>query len=138
LTGSGTDTGYAADDALVCLCPTGTLGAAVDAGARTAREVVALHRSALDRVERFADARGRGTALGRVATALCAVADTLSPPRKLDTIPGALRQRDLADLLGLRSETVCRALRALEWRGAVRRDEGGTHIVDRRVLEVAE
>jgi hypothetical protein len=128
-------TGYAADEALICMCPAPALSSAVDAGAPTSGQVVGLHRAALDRVERIADARGRSTALARVAAVLCALADTLSPPRRLDTIPPTLQQRDLAELLALRHESVCRAFGVLERRGAIRRSPDGTHIVDRGLLE---
>lgn len=131
----GSSTGYAADDALICMCPEPAMSSAVDAGAPTSGQVVGIHRAALERVERIAEARGRGTALGRVAAMLCALADTLSPPRRLDTIPSTLQQRDLAGLLGLRHESVCRAFGVLEERGAIRRSSDGTHLVDRGLLE---
>jgi hypothetical protein len=126
---------YAADDALVCLCQKPALTTAVDAGAPTAGQVVSLHMAALERVERIAEARSRGTALARVAAVLCALADTLSPPRRLEVIPAALQQRDLAQLLALRHESVCRAFGVLERRQAIRRSPDGTHIVDRAQLE---
>ncbi len=133
--GEATTTAYAAGDALVCLCAKPALTAAVDAGAPTAGQVVGLHMAALDRIERIAEARSRGTALARVAAVLCALADTLSPPRRLDVIPASLQQRDLAELLALRHESVCRAFGVLERRRAIRRSQEGTHIVDRALLE---
>src|SRR5208282_81737 len=105
-----TSGGYAADDALVCLLPRPALKGALDAGAPSAAHVVNLHLAALERVERIADARGRATALGRVAALLCALSDTLAPPRRLDAVPAALQQRDMAGLLTMRHESVCRAL----------------------------
>jgi hypothetical protein len=133
----GTDSGagYAADDALICMCPAPPLTAAVDAGAPAAGQVMGLHRAALERVERFSDARSRAGALARVAAVLCALADTLSPPRRLDVIPAALQQRDLAALLAMRHESVCRVYTALARRNAIRRTPDGTEIVDRPMLE---
>jgi len=49
--------GYAASDALVCLCPARTVDAALGDG--TAREIVRLQAHALTRVERIAEARAR-------------------------------------------------------------------------------
>ena len=126
---------YAAGDTMLCLCPREPLRAAVDAGAPTSSEMLALHASALDRVERLADARSRATALGRVAAALCALADTLTPPRRLDTIPAALQQRDLAALMALRHESVCRALGLLEGSGAIQHGRDGIRLLDRTRLE---
>jgi CRP-like cAMP-binding protein len=129
---------YAADDSMVCICPTGALRAAVDGGAPTASEVVALHGATLARVERLAEARGRGSALARVAAAVDVLADTLSPPRRLPVIPSGLLQRDVAALLALRQESVSRALGALERRGAITRTEDGIRIDDERLLKSAQ
>jgi Crp-like helix-turn-helix domain len=135
---NGSNAGYAVDDALICMCPAPDLASAVDGGAPTSGHVVGLHRAALDRVERIAEARGRSTALARVAAVLCALADTLSPPRRLDVLPSTLQQRDVAELLALRHESVCRAFGVLERAGTIRRSPGGTHIVDRGLLEAMD
>jgi hypothetical protein len=129
--------GYAAVDALLCLCPRRPLRAAIDAGAPTSGQVVALHAAALDRVERIAGARCRPTAVARVAALLCALADTLSPPRRLACIPAALQQRDLALLLSMRHESVCRALTVLAQRGTLTRSDDGIRLLDRPRLETA-
>jgi CRP-like cAMP-binding protein len=129
--------GYAADDALICLCPRRALRAAVEEAPPTASDVISLHASALERVERMAEARGRSTALSRVASLVCALADTLSPPRRLDLIPATLQQRDLAALLAMRHESVCRALGALEDRRALLRGDEGIRILERSMLESA-
>jgi CRP-like cAMP-binding protein len=129
--------GYAADDALICLCPRRTLRTAIESAAPTASDVISLHASTLERVERMAEARGRSTALARVASLLCALADTLSPPRQLDLIPGTLQQRDLASLVAMRHESVCRALGTLEERQALQRGDDGIRIIDRSLLESA-
>jgi hypothetical protein len=68
--------GYAAADVLVCVCPRRSLQAAIDAGAPSSAQIVGLHLAALDRVERIASARCHTTAVARVATLLCALADT--------------------------------------------------------------
>ena len=133
--GDAGNAGYAASEALICLCPSGVLASAIDGGNPSARDVVGLLRAALDRVERISDARSRRTAVGRVAAALCTLADTLSSPRRLEVIPAALQQRDLAGLLAMRHESVCRVMRALERSGAVAKTTGGARIVDRAKLE---
>jgi CRP-like cAMP-binding protein len=135
--GDTSPSGYAVDDALLCLCPRRTLREAVDAGAPTAAQVVTLHAAVLDRVERIAHARGRATATGRVAALLCVLADTLSPPRRLACLPPSLQQRDLAALLAMRHESVCRAIGALARRGAIARTAEGTVLLDRARLESA-
>jgi hypothetical protein len=134
-TAAAATSGYAADDTLVCLCPTTTLERAVDAGAPTAGEILGLHAAALHRVERMLGARGRSSALARVAAAVCALADTLSPPRRLERLPASFQQRDLAGLLGLRHESVCRAVADLARRRALDWTRDGAHILDHALLE---
>ena len=68
---------------------------------------------------------------------LLALADTLSPPKMTAVIPSSLQQRDMAALLGLRHETVCRAVAQLVSRGALQRDTEGFRIVDRALLTAA-
>jgi len=135
--GDASSSGYAADDVLLCLCPRRTLRATIDAGAPGSSQIVELHAASLDRVERIAAARCRATAVARVAGLLCVLADTLSPPRRLTRIPAALQQRDLAALLSMRHESVCRALGVIARRGAVERTVDGFRLLDRRWLETA-
>lgn len=135
--GNGDSTGYAASDAMVCLCSSDILEAAIGLPDGTARDMIQLQREAIDRMERLADARGRATAEARVAALLVALADTLAPRRTRDHIPSGIQQRDMAELVGLRHETVCRALRALEQRGAIDREGDELRIVDRSGLEAA-
>jgi CRP-like cAMP-binding protein len=127
--------GYAVDDALLCLCPSRHLREAVDAGAPTSTQLVALHAAALDRVERIAQARSRSTAIARVAALLCVLADTLSPPHRLTCLPASLQQRDLAALLAMRHESVCRAMRTLARMGAAARTSAGIRVLHRARLE---
>lgn len=133
----GTSGGYAADEALVCLVPKPALRSVVDAGAPTAGEVLGLHLSALERVERIAEARARPTAQARVAALLCILADHLAPPRRLDRIPSSLQQRDLAALLAMRHESVCRALGVLERKRLLARGADGIRLLDRAKLDAA-
>ena len=133
--GDASSSGYAADEVLLCLCARRTLRATIDAGAPGSAQIIELHASSLDRVERIAAARCRPTAVARVAALLCALADTLSPPRRLTRIPGTLQQRDLAALLSMRHESVCRALGLLVRRGAVGRADDGLRLLDRLTLE---
>jgi len=140
--------GYAVDDVMLCLVPTPTLDRALDgsdgasctrctSGATdaTAHDVVRAHASLLERVERIAEARSRASATARVAAVMLAVADTLSPSRRLSVFPAAIQQRDLAALVALRHESVCRSLASLEADGLVARTPHGLAIVDRAGLE---
>ncbi|MFW6067469.1 MAG: Crp/Fnr family transcriptional regulator [Myxococcota bacterium] len=133
-TSASVSTGYAATDVLVCLCPRETLERALE-GSDISRDMIAMQQAALERVERLADARGRSSAESRVAAVLCTLADTLSPPRQRHRIPADFQQRDIANLAGIRHETVCRTLGDLERRGAVKRDTDGLQITDREQLE---
>lgn len=129
-------TGYAVVDAMLCLCPSPVLRATVDGGDAGARDVVAAQAAVLARVERIAEARGRASASSRIAGLLLTIADTLSD-RRLTSIPGAIQQRDLASLVALRHESVCRVLAAFSRRGLVERTPQGLHIADRAALEAA-
>ena len=133
----GSSGGYAADEALVCLVPRPALRQVVDAGAPTAGQVISLHLSALERVERIAEARARPTAAARVAALMCALADHLAPPRRLDLIPSSLQQRDLAALLAMRHESVCRALSVFERKRWLSRGAEGIRLLDRAQLDAA-
>ncbi len=135
--GDASSSGYAADEVLLCLCARRTLRATIDAGAPGSAQILELQARSLDRVERIAAARSRATAVARVAALLCALADTLSPPRRLTRIPASLQQRDLAALLSIRHESVCRALGVLAQRGAVVRADDGFRLLDRHRLERA-
>ena len=127
--------GYAVDDLMLCLCPADSFAEAVGAGATGARDVVSAQASILKRVERIAEARSRTSATSRVAALLLAICDTLSPSRTLDAIPTAIQQRDLALLLALRHESVCRSMASLEKNGLVERSPSGLRLVDRPALE---
>ena len=133
--GDGT-TGYAVDDAMLCLCPSPVLSATVDGGSTGARSVVGAQAAVLARVERIAEARGRATASSKVAALLLTIADTLSD-RPLTSIPGAIQQRDLAALVALRHESVCRIIAELTRQGILERRAHGLHIADRVALEAA-
>lgn len=126
--------GYSVDDLMLCLCPSDTFGEAVGSGAG-ARDVVNAQALILERVERIAEARSRTSATSRVAALLLAISDTLSPLRALDVIPSAIQQRDLALLLALRHESVCRSMASLEKEGLVDRSDNGLRLVDRQALE---
>lgn len=117
-------TGYAATATLVCLLREGGVDEAVRQG--EASDVLELHRAALTRVERLAHARGASTARSKVARLLVVLAETLSPPRVRDDLPDGFQQRDLSRLLGIRHETLCRAVGKLESEGRLRRGPTGT------------
>ena len=99
---------------LLCFCPEGDV-APSRGDASTAYDLVQLHREALERVERIADARGREGARAKVAALLATLADLRTDASPTPgRLPEGLQQRDIAALLQIRPETVCRALRALE------------------------
>ena len=127
--------GYAATDVLVCLCPRDDLSVAVSTDTPVAQDIIELQQAALERVVRITDARGRPGITARVSALLAALSDTLSPPRQRDLLPSGLQLRDLGALLGIRHETVCRALRTLTDRGIVERTPDGLRIVDREALD---
>ncbi len=127
--------GYAVDEVMLCLCSSDTFGEAVGGGSTDARDVVKAQAMILRRVERIAEARSRPSAISRVAALLLAISDTLAPLRRLDAIPSAIQQRDLALLLALRHESICRALAGLEKKGLVQQSGDGLRIVDRPGLE---
>lgn len=135
-TGPTATAGYAATRLLVCLCPTEVIEAAVgQSDDPTASDLLRMQRESIERLERIADARARSNVESRVSALLCSLADTLSPPRRRTRIPSGLQQRDLAVLLSVRHESVCRALGTLETRGALIREPDGIRILDRELLE---
>lgn len=127
---------YAATRLLVCLCPNDVVDREVERNEHhAAPDLIRMQREAITRLERIADARGRSTVQSKVAALLCTLSDTLSPPRRRTRIPSGLQQRDMALLVGVRHESVCRALGQLERKGAVRREPDGIRITDRALLE---
>lgn len=101
--------GLAATRAIVCLVPDDVLGAR-SGDATLLRDLLDMKADALDRVERIADARGRETAGDKVAALIDALAEMRGPTHPRG-VPDGLQQRDLAALLQIRPETVCRELR---------------------------
>ena len=128
-------TGYAASDALLCLYAQSEPDRSLDCLSQpTALELVRLQQEAVARLERLADARSRSTVQRRVAALLCALADTLSPQHPHDTVP-ALSLRDLAGLIQVRHESLCRELGKLVKRGLIRRSLESITLIDRSGLE---
>lgn len=105
--------GFAATRALLCLCPDGSFDEAT-ASPALAFDLVRLHQETLERVERIADARGRETAAEKVAALLGVLSAFRGAKGGTRELPDGLQQRDLAALLQLRPETVCRAMRLME------------------------
>lgn len=129
---------YAATDVIACMLPRTVFEHALNTTERVSRELIMLQQDAMRRVERITQARGAATVRERVASLLCVLADTLSPPRRRERLPAGLQQRDLARLLGVRHETLCRVLGDLEKESIVRRDPDGLLILDQRALELVE
>lgn len=127
--------GYAITTVSLSLCDDEALSDALRHGGQTALDIEALQADALNRLERLAEARGRSGTAGKVAALLCALADTLEPHTQRTSIPGAFLQRDLAGLLSIRHESVCRTLRDFSSRGWTERTADALVIKDRAALE---
>lgn len=120
--------GFAATDLLVCLFPREGLLETLARDPSVASDVIAGLGAALERVERYAEARGRRSAEARVVATLAVLADTLSPPVRRRRLPASFQQRDLASLAGVRHESVCRVLAKLEREGRVIRSHEGLQL----------
>ncbi len=99
-------TGYAASRVLLCVYREPNLEH-ISGQAKLAIDLMTLASETLERVERIAEARGRARGAERIEALHEALKEWLGPHGFED-----LRQRDLAALLGMRTETVCRLLRA--------------------------
>ncbi len=127
--------GYAATRTLICLCEPESVNAGLVAGGDTAVDLSKLYLDALYRMERLADARARPNTDSRVAALLCALVDTLTPSAEPTArVPAGFLQRDLAALLSMRHESVCRVLRAFADNGLISRDAEGIQLLDRAQL----
>ncbi len=133
-TAASTSCGYAATDVLVCLLERSELERSLEEEPLLASELLTLERRTLIRVERLAQARGAETAAQRVAALLLTLTDTLTPGRRRSHLPPGLTQRTLAQMIGVRHETLCRALRKLDSAGAIERSADGLRIMDRAGL----
>jgi CRP-like cAMP-binding protein len=130
--------GYAVTRALVCLCDHETLERGLSEGGSTPVQVHKLDGEAIARMERLADARGRPGAASKVAALLCALSDTLRPnaaSSEPQTVPGEFLQRDLANLLSIRHESVCRAMREFGKESLITKDSTGIVLLNRERLE---
>ncbi len=128
--GADASTGYAASRLIVCVYPYPTLDPNV-ADEPTLRDLLRLQQQAIDRLERIAAARGRSSAVDQVLSLLEALLESIAPLRDGEPRPVAISQRDMALLLRLRPETVCRALRTLERKGAIGRTPDGWTVADK-------
>jgi CRP-like cAMP-binding protein len=135
--GDGNISGYALTRALVCLSDEDTLRRGLLEGGPSAADVHQLDSEAIVRLERLADARGRPGAAGKVAALLCTLADTLRANGQpaATRIPLEFLQRDLAALLSIRHESVCRVMRDFTKRGLVAREPEGLRLADREALQ---
>jgi CRP-like cAMP-binding protein len=124
--------GYALTPALVCLSDDETIQRGLADGGPGALALHKLHSETTARIERLADARGRPGTVSKVAALLCVLADTLRPVDDPSArVSAEFQQRDLAGLLSIRHESVCRALRAFVQQGLVSRDNTGIVLNDR-------
>jgi hypothetical protein len=134
--GDGNTSGYALTRALVCLSDEETLRRGLVEGGPSAADVHQLDSEAISRLERLADARGRPGAAGKVAALLCTLADTLKPNGQIEArIPLEFLQRDLAALLSIRHESVCRVMRDFTKRALVSREPDGLRLANREALQ---
>jgi CRP-like cAMP-binding protein len=97
---------YAATRVLLCVHPQRRFDG-IAGHPEATLELLRLAQETLERVERIAEARNRGSATERIAALHSALSVWLGP-RGVD----GLLQRDIAALLGMRAETVCRVLKA--------------------------
>lgn len=129
--------GYAITRALVCLSDEETMQRGLAESGPTALQVHKLDSEAIARIERLADARGRAGTASKVAALLCVLADTLRPANDVPArIPPEFQQRDLAGLLSIRHESVCRAMRVFSKQGLISRDSNGIVLADRPRLSM--
>jgi CRP-like cAMP-binding protein len=117
----------------VCLCDGETLERGLLEGGPVALQIYQLQSETISRMERLADARARPGAAAKIAALLCALADTLRPGT--DRIPADLLQRDLAGLVSIRHESVCRVLRDFTRHGLIAKDGDGIVLADRAQLQ---
>jgi hypothetical protein len=132
----GGTSGYALTRALVCLSDQKTMQRGLAEGGQAAVEVHQLDSEAISRIERLADARGRPGAASKVAALLCTLADTLRPGGQTgQSVPTEFLQRDLAALLSIRHESVCRVMRDFGKRKLIARGPDGVVLADREALQ---
>ncbi len=117
-------TGYAATNAMVCLLRRDSLHKALEHG--QGLQLIELYRATLLRVERLSHARGARSVREKVCRLLVVLAESLSPPRIREDLPDGLQQRDMARLLGVRHESVCRVIGELEREGLLERGPTGS------------
>jgi CRP-like cAMP-binding protein len=131
----GVSSGYAVSRVLLCVSEESTIRDTLRGGGQSALDLHDCDRHALERMELLADARGRSTALAKVAALLCVLAGGITTlGRERDSIPSGFLQRDLAALVSIRHESVCRALRDLEDRGLIAQTRDDIRLLDRRAL----
>ncbi|MBX7196499.1 MAG: hypothetical protein K1X94_30880, partial [Sandaracinaceae bacterium] len=109
--------GFAATELLVCLFPREGLIETLARDPSAANDVIEGLGAALNRVERYAEARGQRSAESRVVATLSVLADTLSPPVRRQRLPATFQQRDLAALADVRRASVLRLPGKLEREG---------------------
>jgi hypothetical protein len=106
LSSSPGSAGYASSRVLLCVYPTPRFSS-VPGEEQTALDLLRLLEETLARVERLAEARGQASAAERLRVLSEALTEWLGPQASEH-----LLQSDMAALLGIRKETVCRLLRA--------------------------
>jgi CRP-like cAMP-binding protein len=126
---------YSVTRALLSMCDEETFTRALGAGGTMVLQLNRLEREAFTRMERLADARGRASAASKVGALLCTLADTLQPGQEDRRIPAEFLQRDLAALLSIRHESVCRVMRDFSKRGLIERVDRAIVLKDLQQLE---
>ena len=125
--------GYAVTRASLTLCDAERFERGLSDGGPSALTVHKLGSEAISRMERLADARARPGAAAKIAALLCALSDTLRPGSS--RIPVEFLQRDLAGLVSIRHESVCRVLRDFARHGLISKDGDGIMLIDRAQLQ---
>jgi CRP-like cAMP-binding protein len=128
---------YAVTRASVSLCDEETFIRALGAGGTMVLQLNRLEREAFERMERLAEARGRASAAAKVGALLCTLAQTLRPGQDDGRVPSEFLQRDLAGLLSIRHESVCRVMRDFIKRGLIERADRAIVLKDMQQLGCA-
>lgn len=114
--------GHAASETRVCLMPRATKE---HLGVDGWRDIAMLEGTAIQRLHRLTLARSQRTARAKVLALLRVLGETLYADEPRAWLISSLQQGDLAELVGLRRETVCRAFAQLEKEGIVVRTADG-------------
>lgn len=127
--------GYATTRTLVCLTVRDRWASHVASEPTALQDLAAAQTASLDRAERLALSRGGPDVKTKVASLLCTLSDVLAPARGAGDFVQGLNQRDMAALVSVRHESVCRVLKDLERSGLIDREGDELRLVNKSALE---